>query len=356
MMVELSNTQWMVVASSLAISFTFGGWLNRKYFSSNNRFQRLNKLNSARKSIARLPKPESEIDQENQLRGSESDYNLEEMELILVELDKSLEELASNTLTNQRLEQKITELQNNPALKEELSTVKQQLKLRETELKDIKQESEVILVELHKAQEELASNTLLNQKLEQKITELQINPVLKEELSTVKQQLKLRETELKDSKQESEVILVELHKAQEELASNTLLNQKLEQKITELQKNSELKEELIDVKQQLKLRNKELKDIKGESESILLRLQKSYEEQERYLVEKNNRVKSLENIQEVVKAHAEQFRRINTRLLKLFISMDSPEAKRSDHALIKQLENIVMHQNNALNRFKNLQK
>ena len=294
MMVELSNTQWMVVASSLAISFTFGGWLNRKYFSSNNRFQRLNKLNSARKSIARLPKPESEIDQENQLRGSESDYNLEEMELILVELDKSLEELASNTLTNQRLEQKITELQNNPALKEELSTVKQQLKLRETELKDIKQESEVILVELHKAQEELASNTLLNQKLEQKITELQ--------------------------------------------------------------KNSELKEELIDVKQQLKLRNKELKDIKGESESILLRLQKSYEEQERYLVEKNNRVKSLENIQEVVKAHAEQFRRINTRLLKLFISMDSPEAKRSDHALIKQLENIVMHQNNALNRFKNLQK
>lgn len=108
----------------------------------------------------------------------------------------------------------------------ELNELRQQLQARDSELRDAQEEAELTLLQLHQVQEELEQLFLQNQaqardsesdELNELRKQLQARDSESNELNELRQQLQARDSELKDSQEEAELTLLQLHQVQEEL-------------------------------------------------------------------------------------------------------------------------------------------
>jgi chromosome segregation ATPase len=269
----------------------------------------------------------------------------DENEHTRLELHKAEEKQKQITIDNDRKQQlldtrtdELKDLQMDiHALQQELqpkvNNLEQQLKSREKQLHESRDDAELTLLKLHQVQDELAQLVLADhqnqQLLETRTQELQslkgIIQALQQELlpkvEDLEQQLQNRNCELKDAREDAAHNLLQLHQVQEELEQLFLADQKNQQLLgtrnQELQNlkaniqvlQQELQPKMGNLEQQLQDRDRELKDAREEVELTQLQLHQVQAElkhlllvddQKQHLLD--TRTKELQSLEENIQA------------------------------------------------------
>lgn len=155
---------------------------------------------------------------------------LEESEATTRKLFDWLKQGIDFTTLNQLL-QEHQSLQQQVVLAKQLPLLQDQSQNHQQQLDDLKQENEILLLQLHQVQEELESTFLSKQQLEKVQLEQKADPKLQEQL--------------KEQQQENELLLLQLHQVQEELERYFLEHQKLSQEQQAIsQQNRQLQRQL----------------------------------------------------------------------------------------------------------------
>lgn len=265
-------------------------WLNTQLDGSRLQgllqdYQRLHKLASNNEQLLALQAEKNTTEQELEQARQEN-------ELLLLQLHQVQEELENTFLRKQTLEQEIQKAgQQQQELQTKLTAVqtseqqhkswvlklKNELELagqnsiNKQALENIKQENELLMLQLHQVQEELESTFLNKQKLEQeiklanqqqqelqtKLTTIQAseqkNKALVKDLEKQLEQAKQNSSnpqELEEAKQENELLLLQLHQVQEELEHYFLHHQQATKEKEQLAaENRRLKQQLNQAEQ-----------------------------------------------------------------------------------------------------------
>lgn len=147
------------------------------------------------------------------------------------------------------------------------------------------------------------------------------------ELDKLRKQLEIRESELKEAREEAELTLEQLHQVQE----------KLEEYFNEGQ-----------------LRESELKEARESEELTLLQLHQVQQELEHYFLESRDLQKKLDSIHLNDPQQREQLQRIRSRLLKFFLKMLNNAQSGPNNASTRRINALVLRQQRNLRRFQAL--
>ncbi len=234
--------------------------------------------------------------------------------------------------------------------------LEQRLSSRDTELREAREEAELSMLQLHQVQEELEHSLLAGgekqRQLEAGVRDLEelrrskvdlessyqqelqaLRHQLEPRLAEQEQRLATRDTELRETKKEAELSMLQLHQVQEELEHSLLAGgetqrqleacvrdleelrrSKADQKSAHEQELQALRQQLepplAELEQRLATRDTELRETKKEAELSMLQLHMVQEELEHYLLADGEKQRQLEagvrDLEELRRSKADQ--------------------------------------------------
>jgi len=241
----------------------------------------------------------------------------EKQKQIAIDNDRKQQLLDTRTDELKNLQMDIHALQQE--LQPKVNNLEQQLKSREKQLHESRDDAELTLLKLHQVQDELMQLVLADrqnqQLLETRTQELQslkgIIQALQQELlpkvEDLEQQLQNRNRELKDAREDAAHNHLQLHQVQEELEQLFLADQKNQQllgtrnqELQNLKANiQEMQPKMGNLEQQLQDRERELKYAREDAAHNLLQLHQVQEELEQLFLadQKNQQLLGTRNLE-----------------------------------------------------------
>jgi hypothetical protein len=318
----------------------------------------------------KLEKTSKEVAQENELLLLQLHQVQEELEKTFLQKQQQEEQTQKDKVTQKQIQDKIDQLTKShdkqlksiADQKTQLEAVQQANQKQESTTKEVTQENELLLLQLHQVQEELEKTFLQKQQQEEQIqkdqiTQKQLQDQIDQHTKSHDKQLKLiteqntqleavqqvnqkQESTTKEIIQEKELLLLQLHQVQEELEKAFLQKQQQEEQIQkdqitqkqlqdqidqhtkshdkQLKLNTDQKTQLEAVQQANQKQESTTKEVIQENEFLLLQLHQVQEELEKIFLQKQQMEKQTQQLLDKVeneKLHLQQ--QANTDLLSI---------------------------------------
>ena len=241
-------------------------------------------------------------------------------------------------LASQRVQAAATELE-------------QRLVSRDMELQEAREESELLLLQLHQVHQDLEDYFLADvekqRRLEARDREFEaLRERLEPRLADFEKLLAIRDMELQEAREESELSLLQLHRVNEDLEHYFLADvekqRRLEARDREFEALRErLEPRLADFEKLLAIRDMELQEAREESELSLLQLHRVNEDLEHYFLADVEKQRRLEGRDREFESLRERLESRLADLEKLLASRDTDLQEARETA---QLNVLQLHQ------------